>query len=204
MELENPSNNNNVISRIDPIILDELMEDLSNGSGDPIKWGHLEEEFPNLVEDIQNFEEDHDYQDDLYIDITNEFKLYNPTGPNIDEQYTVLRDKSGKTIVVDDVTYKARPYTFSEEVFGGEMVDKSLLLRGKTKYEKYVDKKNKNLLGIKRKRYHVYENPEGKLEQELDKDVVYLRTKTGKMYVKGEDPPNDYDAPLKEFFDPFS
>lgn len=186
---------------VDPILIDELMEEMAEHPGEVVKWGVIAENFPGLEQQINEMQmDDHDFSQDLYIDITNKYKITNPTGPNIDEKYTVLRDKDGKTIVFDDITYKARPYTFGEELFGGEMVDKSLKLRGKTRYEKYEDK-TKKFLGIKRKQYHVYENPEGKLEQELDKDVVYLRTPAGRLYVKGEDPPQDYYSGTRDMFD---
>ena len=85
-----------------------------------------------------------------------------------------------------------------EGLFGDE-IDKSLLLRGKTFYEKFYDK-NGGLLGIKRKRYKVKSSTEGKLEQELDKYVKFDKSK-GKTHIKGQPEYLDYEFETRGFFD---
>ena len=185
----------------DPVIIDDIASYLAEGDGERIKEEELEELLPNLYNDVHSVS--HDFNSNTeYLDITNKYNFYEPHTINTDEIYRVLK-KGDITYVIDDQIVKAREYTFSDEIgglFNSDELDKSLLVRGKTILEKYKTPRTDKLLGIKRKRYVV----DGKavlLEQDIDKQLKFVKSKGGKYYLKGDKEPEEVPFQTRGFFD---
>lgn len=168
---------------IDPIIVDELRQDMEDESGEPIREGEIIEQFPEVFDYLQNHR-DHEFIEDMYDDI----------GSDMNRAETVIT--AGEIpILVEDIEYNARQFEFGDYVEGfiGDKMDQEMLLRGQTFYEKY--KTVDGLLGIKRKKYKVKDTSEGKLASELDKTVKFDKSQ-GRVHIKGQP---EYQEPTTEW-----